>query len=423
MSFEIGFYKDVITPPIGIHLAGYAHRTHGSVGIHDHLYSRSLYIGYNDRKIFIVSLDLLGVTEYIRKKVVSIVKKQIDIQEENIVLSATHTHSGPVLKGYFENYLKEYLEILPQKIAGTIIASYQNRKKVSEFSYSEGSVEEVIINRRAPLKGPIDPRVHLINFKTDSQNIVFLNYTSHAVVLGANNYLISADYPGSFIKWYERITGYIATFHNGACANINPYTPGTDINRVYDRNVGTFDDVDWMGSILAFEAAKKTRLSYYTKIEQMKYLSEKIKLRRIDIPSLEELEKRYEEAKKKLNEEETLENRWNYYMARNSYLLAKKLSRRRYITSSISALSLNDNIAIVFLPSEVFVEHQLYIKKKSPFQYTIVVGYTNDYIGYIPTRKAYEEGGYETMFPVTLLAKGSGEQLRRYALKLLNKLR
>ncbi len=423
MSLELGFYKDVITPPIGTYLAGYANRTHGSVGIHDHLFSRSLYIGFKDLKIFIVSLDLLGVNEEIKRKVTKIVNESIKVPNENIMLSATHTHSGPVLRGYFTNHSKEYLNILPQKIAGTIIASYKNRHALSKFSYSKGYVKDVIVNRRNPREGPVDPRIHILSFKSRDENVSVLNYTSHAVVLGWNNYLISADYPGAFIGWFEKIMGYKATFLNGACANINPFTPGTDLEKVYDRNVGTFNDVDWMGSILAFEAAKNVRLSSFREINNVNFLAEKIKLRRIDIPSLEKLEEEYIEAEKELKARNDNESRWKFYMARNSYMLAKKLIRKKYISVDISALSINDEIAMVFLPSEVFVEHQLYIKDKSPFEKTIVVGYTNEYIGYIPIRKAYDERGYETVFPVTILAKGSGERLRRKAIELLKKIK
>lgn len=419
MTYQIGFYKDVITPPIGTYLAGYAARTHGSEGIHDHLYTRALYLGSDDQHIVLVSSDVLGIDRNLREDIVKIVKGRVDIPEENIVLSATHTHSGPVLRGYFSEASEEYLKILSRKVAGVIIAAYKNRKKLLRVSYSEGYARETIVNRRDPYKGPVDPRIHVIEFKSEDGSIIaFLNFTCHAVVLGSNNYLISADYPGAFMKWYEKATGHTSTFFNGACANINPYTPGTDLEKVYDRNVGTFDDVEWMGSILAFEAAKHSRLAEYKRVETLKFKSCTEKLRRIDIPPLDILEERFQEAKRKLEENDTLENRWNYYMARNSYLLAKRLARRKFITVRLSAFSIND-IVTLFLPSEVFVEHQLYIKEKSPFSKTLVIAYSDDYFGYIPTKKAYDEGGYETRYPVTILSKGSGEKLRKRALKLI----
>ncbi|RLE95402.1 MAG: hypothetical protein DRJ55_02005, partial [Thermoprotei archaeon] len=85
------------------------------------------------------------------------------------------------------------------------------------------------------------------------------------------------------------------------------------------------------------------------------------------------------------------------------------------------ALRVND-AAMVFLPTELFVEIGLSIKEKSPFGLTAVAGYSNDYFGYVPIAEAYREGGYEATFPVTVLREGQAEKLVDEAVKLLNDL-
>ena len=78
-------------------------------------------------------------------------------------------------------------------------------------------------------------------------------------------------------------------------------------------------------------------------------------------------------------------------------------------------------MALVGLPGEIFVELGLAIKERSPFRHTIVNELCNDSIGYVPTAKAYAEGGYEATS--TPLAEGTGERLVEAALNLLQEAR
>jgi hypothetical protein len=69
------------------------------------------------------------------------------------------------------------------------------------------------------------------------------------------------------------------------------------------------------------------------------------------------------------------------------------------------------------LPGEMFVELGLEIKKRSPFAHTILIELANDSFGYIPTKRAYEEGNYEPTNSTVL--SGSGEKLVEAAVRLL----
>jgi len=53
------------------------------------------------------------------------------------------------------------------------------------------------------------------------------------------------------------------------------------------------------------------------------------------------------------------------------------------------------DLAVVFMPGEPFVETALEIERLSPFKHTIVVAFAESSIGYVPPRRAFEEGGYE----------------------------
>ena len=100
------------------------------------------------------------------------------------------------------------------------------------------------------------------------------------------------------------------------------------------------------------------------------------------------------------------------------YLTRQRLAKKT-ITTEIQAFRLND-AAILGLPSEVFVEFQLDIKRESPFKHTFVSELANDSIGYIPTAEAFKEGGYEPT--VSILEPNGGSKLAQAATKLLKKL-
>jgi hypothetical protein len=72
----------------------------------------------------------------------------------------------------------------------------------------------------------------------------------------------------------------------------------------------------------------------------------------------------------------------------------------------------------------LFVEIGLRIRQNSPYDFTAVVGYAEDAIGYIPTGQAFEEGGYELgPGPWARVGRGSGEIIQREALALLREIK
>lgn len=240
--------------------------------------------------------------------------------------------------------------------------------------------------------------------------------------MGSNNLYISADYPGAFVKYFNYLNNVRSMFLNGACGDINPYTPGTILEKVYNRNVGTFRDVESMGKILSYEISRRLeRPEIYKKLD-LDFREKIVKLNVQRPPPLESVKEKYETAKRIYEEEPSLENLVKLRAAKYSLNRTIAFKDKKYVDARISALKINEDIVLTFLPSEVFVEHQINIKKNSPFKKTVVASYANQYFGYIPIEKAYDEGGYEVKFPTTILMKGEGERLIGEVIKLIRKL-
>ena len=91
------------------------------------------------------------------------------------------------------------------------------------------------------------------------------------------------------------------------------------------------------------------------------------------------------------------------------------------IPLEVQVFRLSDEVAIVTLPGEVFVEIGLAIKQASPFKTTMVIELANSTPAYIPTRKAFAEGSYETVN--SRIQPGGGEAMVEAALKLLKEVK
>ncbi|RKY00351.1 hypothetical protein DRP77_11590, partial [Candidatus Poribacteria bacterium] len=82
--------------------------------------------------------------------------------------------------------------------------------------------------------------------------------------------------------------------------------------------------------------------------------------------------------------------------AREVLLLSEMPQQVETEVQAFSIKTDRGDLAIVGLPGEMFAEIGLQIKKRSPFETTVTVELANDWVGYVPTERAFEEGGYET---------------------------
>lgn len=97
-----------------------------------------------------------------------------------------------------------------------------------------------------------------------------------------------------------------------------------------------------------------------------------------------------------------------------------QFSRPQRQRMELDALCIGD-LAIVFAPYEMFSDHSLYIKEKSPFNMTLVFTVANENYYYIPSAEAYEYGCYESY--VAVFAKGVGESTADKLLEMLNNIK
>jgi len=408
--FKAGAAKAVISPPVGFGLAGCDNRIEGSIGIHDDLYAKALVLDDGIEKAAIVACDLIGVSKEIVSKVRQDVEADLGIKGSNVMVTATHTHTGPD----FGHSNGEYLNELTKEITGSIRAAYYN---LAEARIGAGEGEALIgYNRRNPKfnyflrpypEGARDSEVGVLRVDDKEGNVIatVINAPCHGVVLGSTCLLISADYPVYATKIVEIMMGGVAIFLNGCCGNINPvntWGPYTVIKGKIVTGRRVFQEAERLGNILGGEALKV--------MEQIETTPEvKLKVKRAEalLPTrkdvLEKLVKRIQNIKPD-------HPRYEFY---------QRILKGEGILTEVQAIALDD-IVIVGLPGEVFVEFGLEIKKKSPFRHTIISELANESIGYIPTAKAFKEGGYDVV--TSVMTPESGAKLVQASVDLLKEL-
>jgi hypothetical protein len=411
LALKVGYASSITTPPVGVRLSGYASRVQPSENVHDNLTCRALYLEDEGEVFALTVLDLIGVDSELLENFQDLTSKMLNIDKSRLTIAATHTHAGPELNQELSRYFAKVA-------AGTVYTASRRLEEVQLYS-GIGSVSAITVNRRNPGSGLVDPRVHVVSFKRGSTyKTLLVNFTCHAVVMGHNNLQISADYPGALNRYVETLTNGSSLFLNGTCGDVNPLTPRTDLTKVYDRSIGTFEDVEWMGRILTCEAVKTAELS--TPEEPALRVKSSVVKAGVWKPLTLEEAKHELEALEKSKESSDAYRR---YMVKAKIRVLEKFKDVEYLSLPVAVLALSDSTAIVMLPSEILVEVGLKIKESSPFKNTLVAGYCNGYFGYIPIEKAYEEGGYEATFPTCMVERGAGEKLIEESLKLLSDIR
>ncbi len=227
-AFEAGAAKVDITAPIGTPLNGYGDRMgRSSVAVHDPLWARALYLDDGQTKVFLVSVDLCAINPELRDRVLETAPNAVP--RDNIILTATHTHSGHgamckslVIRPVSGRFIPEVLESTARGIVKAMASAYDNRKR-GTIGYGVARQDTLSVNRREP-GGPIDEQIGIILVSDADGNAVSVvtNFAGHLTsVPESDHYSFSADYAGYYYDEIEKTAspGCVAMFLNGAEGN------------------------------------------------------------------------------------------------------------------------------------------------------------------------------------------------------------
>lgn len=415
---------------------------------HDPFHSRALVLDNGETTLAMVVVDNLGAGPDVLNEAKALAAAKTGMTVDKMLISSTHTHSGPSLNTRSEAaaaYYKQFVE----GVAGSIIQAHAALKPAAVGAAAHPLPDEVF-NRRWYLKpgkmplnpfgrldtvkmnpgtspdvidrpaGPTDPDITILSVQDLKRKPIalFANYSLHYVG-GAPGGQMSADYFGEFSHLMpSRIRGdenFVAMMSNGTSGDINnipfgvtrpPREPFEQIRIVAQKAA----DTAWLAHRKIEKHQADTRLGMLQREITLKY-------RR---PSSQDVA----EAKAVLaiKDKDAIEKlpRLAQNYARSVVNAAERPEET--LTVKIQAIRIGD-FAVCAIPFETFVEIGLDLKKRSPFPQTMVIGLANGRHGYLPTLEQHKLGGYETWLGTNQVQEDTSVILTNNLLEMLAELK
>ena len=382
-------------------LNGFIARLTPSTGIDAPLAARALWLEDQQTRCLIVSLDVLGLSTPFVNRVVQGLATRLNVSEQQVVLASTHTHSGPMtcrLRGIGPAD-EDCLGVLESRIYEAASAAAEGKRRVQVASGA--APVEIGVNRRqidpsdgsvslgCNPEGPTDRVVRVLHLRGETSSIVLFNHACHPYCLGPQHSLISPDFPGHAAALLEE-QGHQAIYLNGCSGDLAPYQACQGPQAARSE-----------GQRLAEAALHACRHARLEEAPRLRVESVRFQLPYDDLPPLATLEADLEKADRTVRPQER-ENQvihgrvraaWDQWL---SELEQVRHGRRRLLPLEVrvSLIQIGRG-AIVALPGEVFFQIGQRIAAQLDADPVCVAAYCHGYIGYVPTRAAFAQGGYE----------------------------
>jgi hypothetical protein len=355
-----------ITPPVGTPLGGYAARKGApSTGVHDPIRAKALVLDDGETRLAILTTDLVGTNpEMVRR-----VAEKAQLPAERLMLTASHTHSGPgaYAKGLFAQVvLGTYQQSVFDRLAGGMAEAVTKAAAAlqpAKLAIGESQLPGFMRNRRkARIK---DPALWLMRVDTtDGKPIAALvNLTAHGTVLDDDNLQFSGDWMAFTQELMEKeVPGLVALYANGAEGDISPNIPD---------NSSHFDGARAHG-----EKGGRAALALYRSLTPAREVKLGFTTAPMELPE----------------------------SFRASLIGAGK-------STTLQCFTINEALLIA-VPGEMITQLGLALKehaRRQGHRLPVIMGLANDHLGYFLTREEMKKGGYEAS--VSFFGEGFGEDL------------
>jgi len=442
-DFQAGVAVVDITPPKNYRMSGYFSERLNT-GTHDPLQAKAVVFRQGDQQAAFVFCDLIGLSLNVSARARGEAAQKTGIPAANILVHGTHSHTGPLYDGALRKHFHDlaiektgkdpyeevdYQAFLARQISQAIVEAQSSARPVEVLA---GIAEQrgLSFNRRFHMKdgsvrfnpgklnadivkpaGPIDPDVGIVLLKSpgDKDLAALTVFPLHLDTVGGTEY--SADYPFYLERTLRKKLGneFVSLFGNGTCGDIN------HIDVTNNQPQKGHEEAARIGTTLA-ETVETALPS----------------LRPVASPNLSTRTAIVKVPIQKFTPEEIAQAKQDMFKVGTSQLpflsqvkatkiMQAQLRPADVLSLEVQAFRLGDDLAIVGLAGEVFVDLGLAIKHGSPFAKTLVIELCNDNPAYVPTKKAFAEGSYETVN--SLIQPGGGEALVTAAIELLKALK
>ena len=380
-AFFVGASVVEMMLPPSLYMDGYMARTGTSTGSHDPLTAAALVLEWEDRRAALITLDVMGVSRSFTEAVRHDLAGLLRTSEDAILICASHSHAAP--RG-LQDWSPIGAAALDHALAASVHASIRqtveqalSRLRPVRLRSAAGDAAGIGGDRNRPER-PVDQRVSVLAFEGeqgDPEAILF-HYACHPTVLSADNLDYSADFPGAARRRIrERYPNAVCLFVNGAAGNISTR---------FHRHDQSFGEVERLGRLLG-ERVIELLNEASEDAPVLNWMGESLLLPLRLFP----VEARQMEASGNARID-TVRSQGATIEA----TLRGALQGRQSQQAQICALRIG-SWTLLTVPGEAFNDLARELRAVSP--QVLVVGYTNDYLGYFPTQAAIDEATYEAL--------------------------
>ncbi len=394
-GWKAGVAKAVITPEKGVWLAGYGSKRAPDGKLHD-LWMKSLALEDSQgRKVVLITSDFQGVPKVMSDPAFDQIQKKFGLKRDQIILTFSHNHCGPrlgddlvdyypvdpdqvkLVDEYTEQMIARLVAMVGESLANLAPASLQQSEGITTFAVNRRNNREAdipeLLAKGKPLVGPVDHTVPVLTVTRPDGKLeaILFGYACHPTTLSFTKWC--GDYPGfAQLELEQAHPGTTAMFVN---------TCGGDQNPLPRRTVELCQKY---GHMLADAVEQTLKKEFKPVSPTIRTAFEMVELPYLKVVSREDLATAMQDS-------HPIRARW-------AGRLMKQLDAGEKFPASypypIHAWQLGQEMLVIGMGAETVVDYAL--KFKGEFGAgTWVCGYADDMIAYIPSRRVWDEGGYE----------------------------
>ena len=386
-EIKAGAARISITPLKQMWLNGYAGRETPATGSIHELWAKALVLEENrNSRIIFVTTDLLGLSHEIVEAVYKQLAAKYGITRSQLIMNASHTHSGPVVwpcldviydfnlidqatvVTYSHTLTDNIVKVVNDAMANLTGAKLYNGHGTAGFAINRRNLRDHNNN------GSIDHDVPVLKVATPQGKLlaVLFGYACHNTTLTDNNFLFNGDYAGfAQIEIEKNNPGAVALFLTGCGGDQNPEPRGTvELAKKHGTELADAVQKVMTGTMKPVNSPIHTS-----------YINTDLSFLPIDVA-------RYQN-------DVTGENKFFQRRAKlmlQAYNKGWDVSKFHY---PIQAVRFGNDLTILALSGEVVVDYSLKTKKEFAGENLFVAGYCNEVTCYIPSKRVLKEGGYE----------------------------
>ena len=431
-KLSVGFAKEDVTPEFSVGLGGYSDsETRKSTGVLDRIYVTCIAISQDDTTVLLFTLDNCAAGDTVINTTQRMASGATGVPKENIIVSATHTHSAPALNSNADDAIL-YKDLFYAGVATAAKKAMEDRANATAYSgitivnglnfdrhyyMADGKFEDDTEDPTYTAHvGTSDKQMALVKFDrgTDKQPILLVNWQSHPDHAGGNGYtMISSDYPGPLRDKVTAETGMLCAFFSGASGNEVPKSK-IESEKHGKNNRETYGYALADAAIAALPTLKQDTGSGVQ-------VTKKVISASVDHSmdhKLKDANKVYQTWKSQGKEagDKLAYSLGIYGGSYHARAIRDRAAAAETQTMDLYAFRVG-NIGFVSGVYEMFSDAGMYIRDNAPFDTVLIC---NGNSGYIPTEWAYDLHTYEAN--TGWYAKGTAETLAQEFVGLLNNL-